>query len=157
MDKHDALRAVLEQYSAVPGSLITVLQKAQDIYGYLPQDVLREIAERMDIPVARVCGVATFYTQFRFTPVGKYFIQLCKVTACHVNGADTIARTIAEGLGISDGETTEDGMFTLDALRCIGACASAPAVTINGKIYAQMSVDKVGGIINDYRNLGGAN
>lgn len=151
MDKHDALRAVLEQYGSVPGSLITVLQKAQDIYGYLPQDVLREIADCTGIPVARVCGVATFYTQFRFTPVGKYFIQLCKGTACHVNGADTIARTIGEELGIADGETTEDGLFSLKCVACLGCCSLSPVMMINGETYGSLTPAKVREILQTLR------
>ena len=143
MDKKDALSAVLDEYGTVPGSLITVLQKAQAIYGYLPQDVLSEIAAKMNIPVARVYGVATFYTQFRFTPVGKYFIQLCKGTACHVNGADTIARTIREELGIDDGETTGDGLFSLKCVACLGCCSLSPVMMINGETYGSLTPAKV--------------
>ena len=143
MDKKDALSAVLDEYGTMPGSLITVLQKAQAIYGYLPQDVLSEIAAKMNIPVARVYGVATFYTQFRFTPVGKYFIQLCKGTACHVNGADTIARIIREELGIDDGETTGDGLFSLKCVACLGCCSLSPVMMINGETYGSLTPAKV--------------
>ena len=107
------LDGVLDEYARVPGSLITILQKAQEIYGYLPQDVLRYIAGRTGVKPARVFGVATFYAQFRFQPVGKYLIMLCQGTACHVNGSQMIEQAIEEELGIRDGETTQDGLFTL--------------------------------------------
>ena len=128
------------------------MQKAQDIYGYLPQDVLREIAERMDIPVARVCGVATFYTQFRFTPVGKYFIQLCKGTACHVNSASSIAAALKEELGIGDGETSEDGLFTIEFVACLGCCSLSPVMMINGVAYGSLTPEKAKEIVRNIRN-----
>ena len=96
-------------------------------------------------------GAATFYAQFRLQPIGKYLIMLCKGTACHVNGADAIGDVLSGELGIEDGGTTEDGLFTLDALRCIGACGIAPAVTISGTVYPKMSVDKVAPIIEEYK------
>ena len=99
---------VLDEYAAVPGSLITILQKAQDIYGYLPTDVIKYISDKTGIKPAKIMGVATFYTQFRLKPVGKYLIMLCKGTACHVNNSDLIEKTIIETLGIHDGETTDD-------------------------------------------------
>ncbi len=145
------LRPVLDAYGAVPGSLITVLQKAQGIYGYLPQTVLRHIAAEMQIPAARVFGVATFYTQFRFRPVGKYFIELCKGTACHVNGADAIARTIAEELGIGDGETTDDGLFSLKCVACLGCCSLSPVMVVNGETYGSLTPDKVRRILKEKR------
>ena len=147
------LEPVLAKYASVPGSLITILQHAQDIYGYLPTDVLWHVAEKTGIKPAKVLGVATFYTQFRFKPVGKYLILLCQGTACHVNGADMVEEAIVEHLGIKDGETTEDGLFTLDALRCIGACGIAPAVSINGKVYPKLTVDAVPKIINEYKAM----
>ena len=145
------LSPVLDAYRDIPGSLITVLQKAQGIYGYLPQDALRYIAAQLGIPTARVFGVATFYTQFRFAPVGKYFIELCKGTACHVNGADTIARTIAEELGITDGETTEDGLFSLKCVACLGCCSLSPVMMINGETYGSLTPAKVRDVLDGIR------
>ncbi len=150
------LSPVLDAYRGVPGSLITVLQKAQGIYGYLPQDVLEHIARQLDIPSARVFGVATFYTQFRFQPVGKYFIELCKGTACHVNGADTIARTITETLGIADGETTADGLFSLKCVACLGCCSLSPVMMINGETYGSLTPAKVRDILSQKRKEAGA-
>ena len=112
-------------------NLITVLQKAQDIYGYLPTDVLYEIAEKTGNSPAKVMGVATFYTQFRLKKVGKYLILLCKGTACHVNGADSIEKAICEELGISDGDTTKDGLFSLKTVACLGCCSLSPVMMRN--------------------------
>ena len=120
-------------------NLITVLQKAQDIYGYLPTDVLYEIAEKTGNSPAKVMGVATFYTQFRLKKVGKYLILLCKGTACHVNGADSIEKAICEELGISDGDTTEDGLFSLKTVACLGCCSLSPVMMINEETYGSLT------------------
>lgn len=136
------LDTVLDTYANVDGSLITILQKAQEIYGYLPQDVIRYISEKTGIKPAKIMGVATFYTQFRLKPVGKYLIMLCKGTACHVNGSDLIERTITETLGIHDGETTEDGLFTLKNVACLGCCSLSPVMMINDETYGSLTPDK---------------
>lgn len=136
------LDTVLDTYANVDGSLITILQKAQEIYGYLPQDVIRYISEKTGIKPAKIMGVATFYTQFRLKPVGKYLIMLCKGTACHVNGSDLIEKTITETLGIHDGETTEDGLFTLKNVACLGCCSLSPVMMINEETYGSLTPDK---------------
>lgn len=136
------LDTVLDTYANVDGSLITILQKAQEIYGYLPQDVIRHISEKTGVKPAKVMGVATFYTQFRLKPVGKYLIMLCKGTACHVNGSDLIEKTITETLGIHDGETTEDGLFTLKNVACLGCCSLSPVMMINEETYGSLTPDK---------------
>ena len=148
------LEPVFAEYAAVKGSLITILQHAQEIYGYLPTDVIYRIAERTGNTPARVLGVATFYTQFRFQPAGKYLIMLCDGTACHVNGSARIAAALQEYLHVENGGTTEDGLFTLDALRCIGGCSIAPAVSINGRVYPKVSVDTVPKLIEEYKARG---
>lgn len=137
------LDEVLENYKNVKGSLITVLQKAQEIYGYLPTDVIYRIAEEMNLTPAKVMGVATFYTQFRFRPVGKYLIMLCQGTACHVNGSERIEKAINKELGISDGETTEDGLFTLKNVACLGCCSLSPVMMINEETYGSLTPEKV--------------
>lgn len=136
------LDTVLDTYANVDGSLITILQKAQEIYGYLPQDVIRHISEKTGIKPAKIMGVATFYTQFRLKPVGKYLIMLCKGTACHVNGSDLIEKTIMETLGIHDGETTEDGLFTLKNVACLGCCSLSPVMMINEETYGSLTPEK---------------
>ena len=124
------LDPILAKYGAVPGALITILQKAQDALGYLPKEAIVYIAEQTGVPVSKIYGVATFYTQFRLHPVGKNVLMLCKGTACHVNGASEIEETISEHLGIGDGETTEDGLFTLDIVACLGCCSLAPVMMV---------------------------
>ncbi len=145
------LDEVLEKYKNVKGSLITVLQKAQEIYGYLPTDVIYKIAEEMALTPAKVMGVATFYTQFRFKPVGKYLIMLCQGTACHVNGSEIIEKTIKEELGISDGETTEDGLFTLKNVACLGCCSLSPVMMINEETYGSLTPEKVRDILKNLK------
>lgn len=141
------LNDVLEEYKDVSGSLITILQKAQDIYGYLPNDVLYAIARETGNTPARVKGVATFYTQFRLEPVGKYVIMLCKGTACHVNSADLIETAITSELKISNSETTEDGLFTLKNVACLGCCSLSPVMMINDETYGSLTPDKAVSII----------
>ena len=136
------LTPVLDEYGDVQGSLITILQKTQEIYGYLPTDVLYAIAERTGSTPARVMGVATFYSQFRLKPVGKYLIMLCQGTACHVNGSQKIEEAIKQELGISDGETTDDGLFTLKNVACLGCCSLSPVMMINGETYGNLTPDK---------------
>lgn len=141
------LEDVLKTYADTKGSLITILQKAQEIYGYLPMDVLEHISERTGIKPAKILGVATFYTQFRLKPVGKYLILLCKGTACHVNGSDLIEKTIIETLGIHDGETTEDGLFTLKNVACLGCCSLSPVMMINDETYGTLTPQKTKDIL----------
>ena len=135
--------------------LMKVLNAAQEIYGYIPTSAQKLISEELDIPMAEIYGVITFYTRFSLEPKGKYNIGVCLGTACYVKGAQQIIDKFSEILGIAPGQTTEDGLFTLDALRCIGACGIAPAVTINGKVYPKMTVADVPGIIEEYRKIGG--
>lgn len=136
------LKDMLEKYRNIPGSLITVLQKAQELYGYLPQDALTHIAGILNIPTAKVFGVATFYTQFRFQPVGKYLILLCQGTACHVNSSKKIEQAINEELEIEDGQTTKDGLFTLKNVACLGCCSLSPVMMINEDTYGNLTPDK---------------
>ncbi len=141
------LAPVLAKYKDVPGALITILQQTQDIYGYLPAAALTEISRATGISPAKIMGVATFYTQFRLNPVGKYLIMLCQGTACHVNGSDVIGDTISSELGIKDGETTADGLFTLKYVACLGCCSLAPAMMINDKVYGNLTADTVRAVL----------
>ncbi len=147
---------ICDRYKNERTPLIMILSDIQNEYGYIPLEVQEIVSAKTGISVAEIYGVVTFYSFFSLKPNGKYVIGCCLGTACYVKGAQQIIDKFSEMLGIKPGETTDDGMFTIDALRCIGACASAPAVTINGKIYAHMSVDRVAGIIDEYRKLGGA-
>ena len=149
------LEGVLASYASVKGSLITILQKTQEIYGYIPIDAVYHIAERTGSTPAKVLGVATFYSQFRFQAVGKYLIMLCKGTACYVNGADRIAEAVKEELGIGDNETTADGLFSLSLVSCLGCCSLAPVMMINEDTYGSLTPDKVRKILRDIREKEG--
>ena len=146
---------VLAAYGNVKGSLITILQKTQEIYGYIPIDAVYHIAEKTGSTPAKVLGVATFYSQFRFQAVGKYLIMLCKGTACYVNGADRIAEAVKEELGIGDNETTADGLFSLSLVSCLGCCSLAPVMMINEDTYGSLTPDKVKKILRDIRKKEG--
>ena len=145
------LKDVLEKFKNIPGSLITVLQKVQEIYGFLPQEVLMHIAGELNIPPAKVFGVATFYTQFRFQPVGKYLILLCQGTACHVNSSQKIEQAINEVLEIEDGQTTKDRLFTLKNVACLGCCSLSPVMMINEDTYGNLTPDKTKKILKEIR------
>lgn len=142
---------VLDELANVKGSLITILQKTQDVYGYLPKDAIIEISKRTGIAESEIMGVATFYTQFRLTPVGKYLIMLCQGTACHVNSSELILQAIREELGIDDGETTEDGLFSLECVACLGCCSLSPVMMINEDTYGSLTPDKAIKILRDLR------
>ena len=150
------LEPILKEFSDVPGSLITILQKAQEIYGYLPKDVIYHIAERVGTTPAEVMGVATFYSQFRRTPIGKCLIMACQGTACHVNGSERVSAAVSEYLGIESGETTEDGLFTLENVACLGCCSLAPVIMINGEAFGNLTPDKAISILKNLREKEGA-
>lgn len=146
---------VLEKYAKVQGSLITILQKAQEMYGYLSIDMINHISEATGIKPAKIYGVATFYAQFRLQPIGKYLIMLCQGTACHVNGSEAIEEAVCEYLNIKDGETTEDGVFTLNNVACLGCCSLAPVMMVkstdNDETYGNLTKDKVRDILAEIR------
>lgn len=149
------LEDVLAEYGQVRGSLITILQKTQELYGYIPIDAVYHIAARTGATPAKVLGVATFYSQFRFRPVGKYLIMLCKGTACYVNGAERIAQAVREELGIGDNETTADGLFSLSLVSCLGCCSLAPVMMINEETYGSLTPEKVKKILRELREKEG--
>ena len=135
--------------------LMMILSDIQTEFGYIPLEVQELVSEQTGIPVAEIYGVVTFYSFFSLEPKGKYIIGCCLGTACYVNGAQQIIDKFSEILGIKAGQTTKDGLFTLDALRCLGACSIAPAVSINGKVYPKVTVNQVQEIIDELK--GGAN
>ena len=145
------IEGVLDELVKVKGSLITILQKTQDIYGYLPKDAIIYISEKTGIAESEIMGVATFYTQFRLTPVGKYLIMLCQGTACHVNSSELILQTIKDELGIEDGETTEDGLFSLKCVACLGCCSLSPVMMINESTYGSLTPEKTKKILKELR------
>ena len=145
---------ICDRHADAKTPLIMILSDIQNEYGYVPLEVQELVSEKTGIPVAEIYGVVTFYSFFSLQPNGRHVIGCCLGTACYVKGAQGVIDKFSELLGIAPGQTTPDGMFTLDALRCIGACAAAPAVTIDGKIYARVTPDDVEGIIAEYRNGG---
>ena len=147
----ELIDGVLEKYASVPGSLITILQQTQDIYGYLPKEAIEKISESTGIATSEIMGVGTFYTQFRFQPVGKYLIMLCQGTACHVNSSELILQTIKDELHIDDGETTEDGLFSLKCVACLGCCSLSPVMMINGDTYGSLTPTKTKQILAQLR------
>ena len=132
--------------------LIPILQGIQNAYGYLPESILTELDRRTGIPVSKLYGVATFYEQFYLTPHGRHIIKCCRGTACHVRGAAGIAEAIEESLGISDGETTEDMQFTFETVACLGTCALAPVMMINGVYHGKMTPNHVQEIIENMKS-----
>ncbi len=145
------LNGVLEEYAAVKGSLITILQHTQEIYGYLPREAVELIAEKTGIAASEIMGVATFYTQFRFEPVGKYLIMLCQGTACHVNSSELILQTVMDELGIGDGQTTADGLFSLKCVACLGCCSLSPVMMVNEDTYGSLTPEKTKKILKELR------
>ena len=133
--------------------LMMILSDIQKEYGYIPLEVQELVSSKTGISVAEIYGVVTFYSFFSLTPKGKYVIGVCLGTACYVKGAQQIIDKFSEIIGIKPGETSADGLFTLDALRCIGACGIAPAVTINGKVYPKLTVDAVPKIVEEYKAM----
>ena len=133
------------------GALMPIMQKAQGIYGYLPIEVQKIIAEELGISLAEVYGVSTFYSQFNLNPKGKYTISICLGTACYVKGAGDIFQKVSETLGIESGGCTPDGLFSLEACRCVGACGLAPVLMVNEEVYGRLKKADVEGIIKKYR------
>lgn len=145
------INEICDRYVSEKTPLIVILSDIQKEYGYIPLEVQEIVSERTGISVAEIYGVVTFYSFFSLQPKGKYVIGCCLGTACYVKGAQQVIDKFSEILGIEPGQTTEDGLFTIDALRCIGACGIAPAVSINGQVYPKVSVNSVPKIIEEYR------
>ena len=144
---------IVERYKDEQTPLMMILEAIQSEYGYIPLEVQELVSELTGISVAEIYGVVTFYSFFSLTPKGKYIIGVCLGTACYVKGGQSVMDKFSEVLGIKPGQTTEDGLFTLDTLRCIGACSIAPAISINGKVYPRMEANKVIPLVNEYRAL----
>ena len=144
------LQEVIAAHKGQPGATMPVLQAAQDIFGYLPEEVQIMIAEGLDIPLSDVYGVASFYAQFHLNPKGRYQISVCLGTACYVKGSGDILNAVQQKLGIAPGGITPDGKFSLDACRCIGACGLAPVMMINDDVYGRLTPGQVAGILDSY-------
>ena len=152
-EKYDALQELIASHKGQPGALMPVLQGAQNIFGYVPEDVQKIIADGLGCTLSEVYGVATFYAQFSLQPKGKYLMSVCLGTACYVKGSQKILDKLSEVLEIPVGKTTKDGSFTLEATRCLGACGLAPVMMVNGEVYGRLTPDDVPGIVEKYKAM----
>ena len=146
------LKAFVEEWRDKPGNLIMVLHKVQQTYGYIPREIAIEISSLLDVPLAKIYGVVTFYNFFKLQKAGKYIIQVCLGTACYLRGGDDLMKEFERQLGV--GGTTADGLFSVEAVRCLGCCGLAPVVVVNGEVHGKLSTKDVAGIIEKYRKLG---
>lgn len=150
LEKEQALEAAIAKYRGQPGATIPLLQEAQEIYGYLPQEVIRRIAAELKLPVSKVFGVATFYAQFHLKPRGRHIIRVCQGTACHVKGGATVLEAVEEELGIRRGETTPDLRFTIEPVACLGCCGLAPVMMVDEDTHGRLTKDQVAKILAQY-------
>lgn len=150
-DNEQVLQNIIESFRGKKGITISLLSKIQDTFGYLPQEAMSKVARELDISEASLYGVATFYAMFRFNPPGKYTIKLCRGTACHVQGSLLIAQEVVRHLGISEGDTTDDGLFTLQPVACLGCCGLAPVMMVEDKVYGRLTPDKAIQVLENYR------
>lgn len=149
--QEEKLRQVLEANREVPGATMPVLQAAQEIFGYLPEEALIMVAEGLDLPLSEIYGVASFYSQFTLNPKGKYQVSVCLGTACYVKGAGDILTAVEDTLKISAGEMTPDGLFSIESCRCVGACGLAPVMLVGNDVYGRLTADQVPGILKSYQ------
>ena len=145
------LHAVIDELREDKGCLMPIMQKAQEIYGYLPYEVQKMISDELDVPMEKIYGVATFYSQFNLYPKGQYKISVCLGTACYVKGSGDIFNKLETELGITNGQCTADGKYSLDATRCIGCCGLAPVLTVNDDVYGKIVPDDISGILAKYK------
>ncbi len=150
-EQEQQLIEVINELRNEPGCLMPIMQKAQEIYGYLPYEVQKIISDNLKVPMEKVYGVATFYAQFSLNPKGKFHVSVCLGTACYVKGSGEIFEELKKELGIDEGECTPDGMFSLDTCRCVGACGLAPVMLVNDDVYGKITADDVKDIIGKYR------
>lgn len=150
-EKFAELDKFIESLGNMEGSLISVLHKAQSIFGYLPAEIQSYVGKKLNIPAAKVNGVVTFYSYFTETPKGEHIVQICLGTACFVRGAENILKKLEEKLNIRAGQTTSDGKFSIDGLRCVGACGLAPVVIVDGKVFGRVTPDQVDDILAQYK------
>ena len=148
------LKAFIEEWKGKPGNLIMVLHKVQQTYGYIPREIAIEISSLLDVPIAKIYGVVTFYNCFKLQKAGKYIIQVCLGTACYLRGGDDLMKEFERQLGVGVNATTPDGLFSVEAVRCLGCCGLAPVVVVNGEVHGKLATKDVAGIIEKYRKLG---
>ena len=152
-EQKEALDAVIARYKGQQGCVMPAMQEAQEIYGYLPEEVQLMLAEGLDIPLEHIYGVSTFYAQFNLNPKGRYRVGVCLGTACYVKNAASVFEKIKEVLGIDNGGCTPDGKFSLDATRCLGRCGLAPVMMINDDVYGRLTPENVAEVFEKYKDL----
>ena len=148
------ISAFIDEWKSKPGNLIMVLHQVQQTYGYIPRNIAIEISERLSVPLAKIYGVVTFYNFFKLEKAGKYKIQVCLGTACYIRGGDDLLKTLEKELGIGLNSTTPDGMFSIEAVRCLGCCGLAPVIVVNGNVHGRLTAKDVPAIIEQYRKQG---
>jgi NADH:ubiquinone oxidoreductase subunit E len=151
VERVEEFRAKLDELKTIPGSMISILNEAQEIFGYVPFEVQELISHETGVPLTEIFGIVTFYSRFSIIPAGQYKISLCLGTACYVKGSGEILEKLKEKLGVKEGETTPDGLFSLNAARCLGACALAPAMMINGEVYGRLTPDSAVKVIEQIK------
>ncbi|MCX7904787.1 MAG: NADH-quinone oxidoreductase subunit NuoE [Caloramator sp.] len=150
-ERLEKAKEVIKKYKDVKGGLIPVLHQIQNIYGYLPEDVLKIVSQELNVPMSEIYGVASFYSYFSLEPKGEHIIRVCLGTACYVKGAQGLIDRLSKELGIEVGKTTQDGKFTLEATRCLGACGLAPVMVIGEKVYGRLTPDDIPNILKEYK------
>lgn len=150
-ERLEKAKEVIQKYKDVKGGLIPVLHQIQNIYGYLPEDVLKIVSQELNVPMSEIYGVASFYSYFSLEPKGEHIIRVCLGTACYVKGAQGLIDRLSKELGIEVGKTTPDGKFTLEATRCLGACGLAPVMVIGEKVYGRLTPDDIPNILKEYK------
>lgn len=150
-EQEEKLKEVIAQHKDQPGALMPILQAAQEIYGYMPKEVQGIVAREMNVPLSEIYSIVTFYSQFHLQPKGKYKVQICLGTACYVKGAGKILEGFEKALGIKDGQCTPDGKFSIDALRCVGACGLAPVMSVNDDVYGKVTEERIPEILSNYK------
>ena len=148
------ISAFIDEWKSKPGNLIMVLHQVQQTYGYIPRNIDIEISERLSVPLAKIYGVVTFSNFFKLEKAGKYKIQVCLGTACYIRGGDDLLKTLEKELGIGLNSTTPDGMFSIEAVRCLGCCGLAPVIVVNGNVHGRLTSKDVPAIIEQYRKQG---
>ena len=148
------ISAFIEEWKSKPGNLIMVLHQVQQTYGYIPRNIAIEISERLSVPLAKIYGVVTFYNFFKLEKAGKYKIQVCLGTACYIRGGDDLLKALEKELGIGLNSTTPDGLFSIEAVRCLGCCGLAPVIVVNGNVHGRLTAKDVSAIIEQYRKQG---
>ena len=148
------ISAFIEEWKSKPGNLIMVLHQVQQTYGYIPRNIAIEISERLSVPLAKIYGVVTFYNFFKLEKAGKYKIQVCLGTACYIRGGDDLLKALEKELGIGLNSTTPDGLFSIEAARCLGCCGLAPVIVVNGNVHGRLTAKDVPAIIEQYRKQG---